>query len=347
MSRLTTIQRRPKQARPAPELVWRDAIDDHVQALAWSPDGANLAAASIDGRITVYGRDGVRRLDFVAHEFGTTEMVWSPHSSVLASAGQDGYGRLWDAETGDMRAELPGGSAWVESIAWCPTRPILATAAGKRLRIWSDSGALLREFADHPSTIADIAWKPGGTEIAAAAYGGLTIWSPDAAEPLVRHQWQGSTLVIAWSPDGKYIATGDQDATVHFWIASTGDDLQMWGYETKVRELAWDSASRFLATGGGSVIVVWDCSGKGPEGTKPIMLDGHEGPITTLAYQHEGLMLASGSSDGRVCLWRPGAGRRVQGTVDVGEPLSLVTWSRDDRLLAFGTESGDVGVISL
>ena len=41
--------------------------------------------------------------------------------------------------------------------------------------------------------------------------------------------------MIPWSPDGKYIATGDQDSTVHFWIMSTGDDLQMSGYPTKVR----------------------------------------------------------------------------------------------------------------
>ena len=64
---------------------------------------------------------------------------------------------------------------------------------------------------------------------------------------------------MAWSPDGKVLAHGNQDATVHFWYAQTGTDLQMSGYPTKVRELGWDFTSRYLATGGGRMPCVWDC----------------------------------------------------------------------------------------
>ena len=44
----------------------------------------------------------------------------------------------------------------------------------------------------------------------------------------------------------------------------------MSGYSTKVRELSWHANSRFLATGGGPAVVVWDFSGKGPAGSKPV-----------------------------------------------------------------------------
>ena len=103
---------------------------------------------------------------------------------------------------------------------------------------------------------------------------------------------------LEWSPSGKYIATGDQDSTVHFWIANTGQDLQMWGYETKVLELAWSFNSRYLATGGGTQVVVWDCSGKGPENTRPMMLEGHQQLIKHLRFQRQGMLLASGGNDG-------------------------------------------------
>ncbi len=111
---------------------------------------------------------------------------------------------------------------------------------------------------------------------------------------MARFAWKGSILTLAWSPDGRYLVHGDQDATVHFWVLASGKDYQMWGYPTKVRELAWDHTSRYLATGGGPVVVVWDYAGKGPQSSKPLMLEAHEDFLSALAFQHTGPLLASG-----------------------------------------------------
>ena len=134
---------------------------------------------------------------------------------------------------------------------WAWARRLLASAAGKKLRLWDSAGQLKRELPAHPSTIADLQWKPGEPLLVSIAYGQLAGWSPEKPEPVRRYEWSGSMLAVAWSPDGKFLATGDQDATVHFWILKTGKDLQMAGYQTKVRELSWDQRSRYLATGGG------------------------------------------------------------------------------------------------
>jgi WD40 repeat protein len=212
------------------------------------------------------------------------------------------------------------------------------------VRLWGADGALLREWTDHTSTVADLAWKPGRRELAVAAYGGLTLYDPERDEPRARHTWKGSTLVIAWSPDGKYVATGDQDSTVHFWFSATGQDLQMWGYPTKVRELAWDPGSRFLATGGGPEVTVWDCAGKGPEGTRALQLQAHENLVSALAYQGSGPLLASGGADGLVAVWRPDRGRRAAAQTGFNVGITALAWSPDDRWLAVGTEAGTVAL---
>jgi len=90
-------------------------------------------------------------------------------------------------------------------------------------------------------------------------------------------------LALAWSPNGQYLATGDQDSTVHFWMVKTGEDLMMSGYPTKVKELSWDSSSRYLATGGGTMPCVWDCSGEGPANTMPQQFEAHTERVTVLA----------------------------------------------------------------
>ena len=238
---------RPSQLREN----WTATINDHVIDLAWSPDGKYIAAASVLGPVTIF--EGGRRAvihTFEGHEFGTMSIAWRPDSKVLASAGQDGKIRLWDITSGEATHSLDGGAAWVEHVAWSGgKKPILVSAAGRKLKLWNAIGDLVREYPDHQSTISGLQWKPRVRQLASITYGGVTLWDPQQSEAIRQLEWRGSSLVVEWSPNGKYIATGDQDSTVHFWIMSTGDDLQMSGYLTKVRELSWECNESILGYG--------------------------------------------------------------------------------------------------
>ena len=330
--------------------LWEAGIDGHVVSLAWSHANGLFAAASADGPIALVDpKTGQMRFHLPGHGFGTSCVAWSADGQHLASAGQDGKVRLWDPATGAQTKELAGGASWVERVAWCPvggeagaTGSLLASSAGKKLRLWNLDGAMIREFPDHPSTIADIQWKPNEAILASTGYGKLFLWSPEQQQAVREFNWQGSMLALAWSPDAKYIAAGAQDCTVHFWQMATGEDLQMSGYPRKVRELAWDPTSRYLATGGADVSCVWDFAGKGPAGSEPIQLEAHKDHITCLAYQRQGALLASGGEDGQVVLWQPS---RQRGAISIAKhdaPVSQLAWSADDQRLAVGTAYGAV-----
>lgn len=174
----------------------------------------------------------------------------------------------------------------------------------------------------------------------------MTLLDPAQEKPVRTLAWQGSSLVARWSPSGRFIATGDQDATVHFWIVKTGQDLQMSGYPRKVRELAWSAKGRLLATGGGNEVTVWDCSGRGPAGSRPLTLPGHEAVVTAIEFQRHGEWLASGGADGRVVLWSPSRARKLVGAIQMS-PVSQLAWSPDDKDLAVGSATGAVSLISV
>ncbi len=350
MSRLNTVSNRffqPSQLREN----WTATISDHVIDLAWSPDGRYIAAASVLGPVTIFeGRHRAVIHAFDGHEFGTMSIAWRPDSKVLASAGQDGKIRLWEITSGEATHSLDGGAAWVEHLAWRGgKKPILASAAGRKLKLWNAVGDLVREYPDHQSTISGLQWRPRVRQLASIAYGGVTLWDPQQSEAVRRLEWQGSSLVVAWSPDGKHIATGDQDSTVHFWIMSTGKDLQMSGYPTKVRELSWDATSRYLATGGGQEVTVWDCSGRGPAGTSPVTLSGHQDFLSVVRFQHHGKLLASGGTDGLVYVWqlrgRTSSLAVYEAALTAG--VTSLVWSPNDQYIAVGDESGAVSVFSI
>jgi WD40 repeat protein len=324
--------------------VWLSSLDESAVSVDWSASGAWLAAASASGTVCVFDAvsgECIQKLS--AHRFGATHVAWHPQDARFATAGQDGFVRLWDARLGGPVRELDCGAEWVEHVAWSDSGRLLATAAGRNLKVWTKDGELVREYPVHPNTIAAIAWKAGAEELVSACYGQLQFWTPDKPEALRVFSWKGSMLSLAWSPDGRYLCHGNQDATVHFWIVKTGKELQMCGYPTKVRELAWDHRSRYLATGGGPSITVCDCSGKGPAKTKPAILNFHQAPVTHFAYQRAGGILASGCDEGKLALW---LSRQTKPAAIAALPAAIngVAWSPDDRLVAAIAEDGSVAV---
>ena len=329
--------------------IWKASLPDHVIGLEWSPDGTHLAAGAIGGPISLFDSANGKLVHLLkGHGFGTAAIAWQPNGQVLASAGLDGKVRLWNSREGTELRVLDGGSGWVERVRWNAGGTRLAASAGKKVRIWDATGELVRELPAQAGTVTDLAWRPGTDHLVVLGYGAANIYDPASGELVRTFAWKGSPLALAWSPDGKVLAHGNQDSTVHFWYSDTGADLQMYGYPSKVRELDWDFTSRYLATGGGPMPCLWDCGGpKGPEGTKPQMLEGHEENLTAVAFQSRGYLLASAALDGRVFLWQPANMKspKVGEFRFENEEASVLAWSPDDRSLAAGASSGGVSVI--
>jgi WD40 repeat protein len=334
--------------------LWNARLGDCVQQLAWSPDSSVAAAASIAGPIHFYDAATGRLLQEVAGHFpGTNAIAFHPAETLLASCGQDGHVRLWSPGQKEPLAAFKAGKGWVECLAWNHDGSLLAAGCGKRIFVWKKDSweKPWAELGEHASTVTGIAWHPSKNELGAASFGGVSLWKFDSGTvpetPSGQFKWPGASLKLAWSSEGRFIATADQTPTVHFWDMETGIDLQMSGYEGKIKSLAWHPKARFLATGGGPSVVVWDCGGAGPEGTMPQMLDAHVEPVTALAYQRQAGLLASGSSDTHVYVWWPERSDQPLLHRKLASAVEAVAWSPNDTLLLLAGESGELSMVRL
>ena len=255
--------------------------------------------------------------------------------------------------TGKILAEHEAGAMWAEHLAWS-AKPIgesghlLALGAGNKVTLWNEKGeAVGRADEGARRPISEIAWIMGGTTLAIATSTEVIVRDPlDNADERV-FKSRDPILNMAFSPSGKWLMTGNQDCSVHVWNTDNGAEMHMRGFAAKVRQLAWHRGSRWLATGGGPAIAVWDCSGAGPEGRTPMLLEWHPDPVSALHYQPEGDWLASGARDGSIAVWSPTQRQNQISRAKIESGVTRVAWSPDGKLLAATGEGGEVQVLAV
>ncbi|MBI5172253.1 MAG: WD40 repeat domain-containing protein [Candidatus Melainabacteria bacterium] len=328
--------------------LWSQSVGDFVNDLSWSPDGRFLAVADAGGGVSMLdGGSGCVVKNWLLHPLGALKAKFSFDGGSLASSGQDGQAVVVQVSTLEKFAACDHGKSWVEQLSWHSKELVFLTAAGKEIRLWSYNGQLLQVFDRQASTVADLSWNPAAPDLfASSGYGGVHLWSRQNTKARRFLDWKGSILNLSYSPSGKVIAAGCQDGAAHIWLLPSGDDLFMNGYPTKVRELAWDSSSRYLATGGGSQPVVWDFSGKGPSGSKPLMLQEHDGFISALAFAPGTMRLASGGLDGVVYVHDLADRRAALLSGRCASDVSCLAWHPGARKLAVGCASGELLVFA-
>jgi WD40 repeat protein len=306
---------------------WTASVGNYVTVLSVSCDGGLVAVGTGDGQVFVFdAKSGALRFEVSAHPGGVLSLDWSPRSRVLATAGQDGCARLYDA-CGKELAQLPGTAAWVEHVAWAPDGEKLATASGRIVCIWTASGALAWRTDAHESTVTGVAWNRRSTELMTACYGGAQLFRVTPEPKTRRFPWSGSLVSLALSPSGAVLACGTQDCSVYFWRLSTGQASEISGFPSKPRALAWDADGKLLATSGDTTVNVWPFDEKGPEGRPPIQLVGHGAVCTALAFHPNEALLASGADDMQVLLWKPRERTSPVGSAALAETVTGLAWA--------------------
>jgi WD40 repeat protein len=328
----------------------RTQLDDYPVAAVWSPDAGQLAVVGGEGAVLLLPRDaltgsGAASADTLIgrHPGGGLAIAWQGGGRLFASSGQDGAVLLWDARTRQSQRLLQS-AEWPEHLAFSSHGRLLAAAAGRRLHIFDAAGNVRHSFDAQPGVISAVAWRPRASEVAAVGNGGARLHRLEPDAQTREYAWAGACLTASWSADGRVLAAGLQDGSVHLWYPSSATQSEMKGYGVKVALTEWSGNGRYLCTGAGDMVVIWDFSGRGPEGSRPLELRGHTARLAHLSCRPAGAWLVSIGRDRRLLLWRIGAaGEPLDAHLLAGES-TLLRWSNDGRWLAVGDSGGGLSL---
>lgn len=298
-------------------------------------DRTQIACVDVDGTIQTWDATTgtllrTRPTCEPAEELKVADL--SSDAKRLALFGEDGL-HLREAKK-DLWHGDPDLAGRINDLGFSPDGRLFAIASSGLIRIReAKTGKVQLTLSLKENDYLHLGWSHDGRMLAVAGLDQNAVTVYEVATDQVRYRVQlEEPLLVAFARTGSHLVTVQPGGHLRvFEIGVEKPALELKADEEAVGALAWSSGATRLVASQGSVIRVWDMTGK-----QLSLLRGHEAPVRDLAFSPDGRLLVSASEDGSALVWEvPPATTRLRTTP---VPWNADSWEHlasDDASRAF------------
>jgi WD40 repeat protein/serine/threonine protein kinase len=220
----------------------------------------------------------------------------SRDGSLIATADDYGWIRLFDAVKGEILWEAQGHDDWSGSLDFGPDNVFLASGSDDgTIAVWDiQQGEQLVKWQSHDAWVNGIAVSPDGTHLVSVHQdGAVKMWDSVTGTGIWTRTHPLAVWGVAFDPSGELLATGYLlTGTVTLWDAHTGENAgQLEGPQRAAISIVFDPNGVWLAAGDTmGVIRIWDLESEEAMHT----IEAHPGAIIwKMAVNQDGTRLAT------------------------------------------------------
>lgn len=304
----------------------------------------------------------IRKLEIAIGIVGALRPVFSPDGSILAVGNRNHETKLFNTKTWELQHTLP--KRMTQEIAFSPNGKTLATGyVDGTLALWDvQSGEALHMAPSGCQEIYSVTWNPSGDLLATAGPGKVLLWDAKAfrvVKDLMAVQW---SRTIRFTTDGKRLMsivvrndTLDDSPRMIVWTTSAPamkpgkPDVDVPTLEVAgslaipaislPRVALSPDGKRLVAPVKNYRLAAWNLSSGEQEWVtnEGQNYAGHDWQIYGLAFNPDGLTLASASSDKTSKLWDATTGKLLATLKGHEDRLEYLSYSPKGKYLFTST----------
>ena len=329
------------------EFVYDGVIPSDPSTSLSNPTGHPILVEAVDADGNVhretYGLEEIssyRIATLTGHTDVVEALAFSPDGTRIASGSHDGTARLWDVESEQRIATLPGDAdSRLVSVAFSPDGKHLASVSS-RVSLWDvETEQRIATFrGDQPLSVS---YSPDGKTLAVGTWNStIELWDVATRQrSAILQGHTGGVTSVAFSADGRLLASGSYDTTVRLWnVRMRQQTANLQRHTGVVFSVALSPDGTRLASGSeDGTVRLWDT----PTRTEMVVLVGGSLGVRSVSFSPDGALLASGDVQGGIYLWDVVLQTQIA-HLGSASGVSSVSVSPDGRVLASGQMDGTI-----
>lgn len=305
---------------------------EDFNAVAFSPDGKQIAAASANGCIWIWNTtNGHESMRLHGHSKEIESVNFSPDSKRIVTASSDNELKVWDAQTGTTLKTMKTQSDCYQSFydaVFSPDGRYIASSSTDLFGIDDFDEIDINDYAD------------------SIVKNNIIIWDAETGAELKSMEGHGPINSLAFSPDGSRIVTASEN-TIEIWDVESGEKLMTWlespetaqDTETDPEFADMDIVTHVTYSPNGSLIAstswdktikIWDAQ----TGAGINTLVGHQDFVESASFSPDSKQIVSASGDRTVRIWDVETGEEIKTLEGHSEYVTDVAYSPDGNSIA-------------